>query len=266
MSKDTLKASFRVGCATGDSWVQSIKPPSTTDVLCLDWPIYNQGQQDHHEEWQHIPAVVSCPTWGNQVGPSFFMQWQRSWDSKPRQKSCPFVLTFHSDCPSHSQPFFSLTCWQWCFWTLLLSASLRFPVWCFHRSVTVSCTTGSNLWPSVWLITAQVNVTNQTTKSLFGLCLRRRHRIFKPATSACRVCQLFPRGAGMRARGHFFLVVIFAIVFHLVEKGLAVMMCNWYNTYAEHDCKSRPLTSKLKGIRKEKKKWKWLMPKERSAF
>lgn len=79
---------------------------------------------------------------------------------------------------------------------------------CLCRSVTASCTAGSNLWPSVWLNTAQVNVTNQTTKSLSGLCLRRRHRIFKTATSACQACRLFLRGPGTRARGSFSIVCV----------------------------------------------------------
>lgn len=92
--------------------------------------------------------------------------------------------------------------------TQFLNANYLLCLNCLCRSVTASCTAGSNLWPSAWLNTAQVNVTNQTTKSLSGLCLRRRHRIFKTATSACRACRLFPRGPGTRARGSFSIVCV----------------------------------------------------------
>lgn len=90
------------------------------------------------------------------------------------------------------------------------------------RSVTVSCTTGSKLWLSAWLNTAQANVPNQTTKSLFGLCPRRRHRIFRPVTSVYLVCQLFLRGAGTRARGS---LINFSVSFYATCQTLKHPLC-----------------------------------------
>uniref|UniRef100_A0A3P8QLY1 Cyclin-like domain-containing protein n=1 Tax=Astatotilapia calliptera TaxID=8154 RepID=A0A3P8QLY1_ASTCA len=76
-----------------------------------------------------------------------------------------------------------------------------FPVFLLlFRSVTVSYSTGRNMWPSAWWSTARANATNQTTKSLFGSCQGGRLRISKLVTSVCPVCQLFPREAGMKAR------------------------------------------------------------------
>lgn len=70
-----------------------------------------------------------------------------------------------------------------------------------HRLLTVSYSTGGDLWPNAWLSTAQVNVTNQTTKNWCGSCPDELPKICTLITSVSLNCRLFQRAAGMKVRG-----------------------------------------------------------------